>query len=101
VVLSRGNEIRLADLPEELRRDRPTISALRLELPADGISLETVEKELIIQALQKFSGNQTLAAQYLDISRKTLVYRMEKHGLRSSETSTSGSPASLAAAEDE
>ncbi|HKD09243.1 MAG TPA: sigma-54 dependent transcriptional regulator [Bryobacteraceae bacterium] len=101
VVLSRGNEIRLTDLPEELRRDRPTISALRLELPSEGISLETVEKELIVQALQKFNGNQTLAAQYLDISRKTMVYRMEKHGLRSPEASGSVSATAAATGEDD
>jgi two-component system NtrC family response regulator len=82
VVLSRGDEITLADLPIELKRERAAIEALQLELPAGGISLEGVEKELIVQALQRFDGNQTQAAQYLDISRKTLVYRMEKHGLK-------------------
>jgi two-component system NtrC family response regulator len=35
-----------------------------------------------VRALEKFAGNQTHAAQYLDISRKTLIYRMEKFGLR-------------------
>jgi two-component system NtrC family response regulator len=101
VVLSRGNEIRLADLPEELRRERPAITALKLELPSEGISLETVEKELIVQALQKFNANQTLAAQYLDISRKTLVYRMEKHGLRSGEMSNPASTAPVATGQEE
>ena len=55
---------------------------LQLELPAQGVSLETVEKELILRALDKFHGNQTHAANYLDISRKALIYRMEKHGIR-------------------
>lgn len=55
---------------------------LQLELPAQGVSLETVEKELILRALKKFHGNQTHAAKYLDISRKALIYRMEKHGIR-------------------
>ena len=41
-----------------------------------------MEKELIVRALDRFNGNQTHAAQYLDISRKTLIYRMEKFGLR-------------------
>jgi two-component system NtrC family response regulator len=55
---------------------------LQLELPPRGISLESVEKELIARALEKFGGNQTHAAKYLDISRKALIYRMEKHGIR-------------------
>jgi len=82
VVLTRGDEISLNDLPDFLRRERPVVEALHLDLPPQGISLEAVEKELIIRALEKFHGNQTHAAQYLDLSRKTLIYRMEKFGLR-------------------
>ena len=82
VVLARGDEITLSDLPDFLRRERPPVEALHLDLPAHGISLEAVEKELIMRALEKFDGNQTHAAQYLDISRKTLIYRMEKFGLK-------------------
>jgi len=81
VVLTMGDEVRLADLPEFLRVQRPVLEALHLELPPQGISLEAVEKELISRALSKFEGNQTQAARYLDISRRTLIYRMEKHGL--------------------
>jgi DNA-binding NtrC family response regulator len=82
VVLARGNEITLRDLPDFLQRDRPVVDMLQLELPAQGISLEGVEKELLIRALEKFNGNQTHAAKYLDISRKALRYRMEKHGIQ-------------------
>ena len=82
VVLARGDEITLNDLPDFLRRERPAVESLHLDLPPHGISLEAVEKELIVRALEKFNGNQTHAAQYLDISRKTLSYRMEKFGLR-------------------
>jgi two-component system NtrC family response regulator len=82
VVLSRGAEIAVSDLPDFLRRERPAVDMLQLELPTRGISLESVEKELIIRALEKFGGNQTHAAKYLDVSRKALIYRMEKHGIR-------------------
>ena len=82
VVLARGEEITVHDLPDFLRRERPPLEALQLDLPPHGISLEAVEKELIVRALEKFNWNQTYAAQYLDISRKTLIYRMEKFSLR-------------------
>jgi transcriptional regulator with PAS, ATPase and Fis domain len=82
VVLSRGPEITLSDLPEFLRREHTAVGALQLDLPPEGINLEALEKELIEQALKRFEGNQTKAAQYLSLSRKTLIYRMEKHGLR-------------------
>ena len=81
VVLARGDESTLRDLPDFLQRERLAIDMLQLELPTRGISLEGVEKELIIRALEKFDGNQTHAAKYLDISRKALRYRMEKHGI--------------------
>jgi DNA-binding NtrC family response regulator len=82
VVLSRGPEVTLSDLPEFLRQERPVLDAVQLELPPTPISLDAVEKELILRALQRFDWNQTKAAQYLDLTRKTLIYRMEKHGIR-------------------
>jgi two-component system NtrC family response regulator len=81
VVLTRGRTITVDDLPEALRRQRPALDSLHLELPPQGISLEAVERELILRALEKFNWNQTQAARYLDLSRKTLIYRMEKYGL--------------------
>jgi DNA-binding NtrC family response regulator len=90
VVLARGAEVCLEDLPEHLRRERPALDAINLELPPHGISLEAVERELILRALEKCNWNQTKAAQYLDISRKVLIYRMEKFGLHK-ETASPGS----------
>ena len=81
IVLTTGDEVRLADLPDFLRAERPALEALQLALPPQGISLEAVEKELILRSLVRFDWNQTQAARYLDISRRALIYRMEKHGL--------------------
>jgi DNA-binding NtrC family response regulator len=82
VVLARGDEITLADLPGALRQQRPPLEALQIDLPPEGISVEAVEKDLILRALEKCNWNQTHAARYLDLSRKALIYRMEKFGLR-------------------
>jgi len=90
VVLSAGDEITVDDLPDCLRQERPALDAIRLDLPPNGISLEGVEKELILRALEKFGWNQTRAAQYLDISRRTLIYRMEKYGIRRDEENGEG-----------
>jgi two-component system NtrC family response regulator len=84
VVLAKSSQIGISDLPEHLRREHPSVDVMNLDMPPQGISLEAVEKELILRALQKFSGNQTHAAKYLDISRKALLYRMEKHGIQRS-----------------
>ena len=85
VVLARGEEVTVEDLPELLRRGRTALESIQFELPPGGISLEAVEKELIERALDKCNGNQTRAAEYLGISRKVLIYRMEKFNLRDDE----------------
>ena len=85
VVLARGDEITVEDLPEFLRREKPALEAVHLVIPPEGISLESVERELVFRALTKANWNQTKAAEYLDISRKQLIYRMEKFGFRRSE----------------
>ena len=83
LVLSAHKSIGETELPEEIRRTPPNASSLRIDLPDEGISLEGVERELIVRALERFNGNQTHAAKYLDISRRTLIYRIEKYGLTS------------------
>jgi len=82
-VLSSGDELTEADLPDEVRVSAaPSRESIQLELPESGISLEGVERELLLRALEKFNWNQSQAARFLDISRRTLIYRMEKHRLR-------------------
>jgi two-component system NtrC family response regulator len=50
-------------------------------LPDEGLPLEEVERDLIKAALEKHGWNQTKAAAYLDVTRSTLIYRMQKFGL--------------------
>ena len=82
IVMGRNKLIRPEDLPTEMREVKRRVANLRLELPEEGIDLEEVERDILVQALEKHNGNQTHAARYLNISRKTLIYRMEKFGLR-------------------
>ena len=81
MLLASSNVITAQDLPEELISPSASSAVLWPTLPEEGLSLEGIERELISRALEKFKGNQTQAARYLDISRRTLIYRMEKHGL--------------------
>ena len=80
-VLAEGPEVKFQDLPASLTAVVPQSNAVQVHMTESGISLEGVEKELIRRALEKHDWNQSQAARYLDISRKTLIYRMEKHGL--------------------
>jgi two-component system NtrC family response regulator len=83
LVLSASDLIVEEDLPEDLQRASANTGLMWLSLPDEGVSLESIERELISRALERFDGNQTHAARFLDISRRTLIYRMEKHGLTS------------------
>lgn len=80
-VLARDKEIDVGNLPEEIRNADSRVTSIGLRLPEEGIDLEEIEKEILLQALEKQRWNQTHAAKYLNISRKTLIYRMEKFSL--------------------
>lgn len=81
VLLAKSAKITSDDLPDFLESAQPNNHALLGNLPEAGISLDAVEKELILRALQKFGGNQSRAARFLQVSRRTLAYRLEKYGL--------------------
>jgi two-component system, NtrC family, response regulator AtoC len=49
---------------------------------ATAVSLDAMEREHLLHALQACNWNVTQAARKLDISRDTLRYRMERHGLQ-------------------
>jgi two-component system NtrC family response regulator len=88
VVLGTSEVIRIEDLPAPIRQATSRVSSISLKLPDEGIDLEQVEKEILLQALEKCQWNQTKAARYLNISRKTLIYRMEKFSLATPASST-------------
>jgi two-component system NtrC family response regulator len=82
MIFRRGDVISLADLPETIRAPKAKEAVpLPVSLPEAGLSLEEVEKELILRALQKHGWNQSRAARYLGITRHTLLYRIEKHNI--------------------
>jgi len=58
----------------------------KAHLPADGIHLPThlnkLEKEYVEEALRRSSGNQTRAAEVLQIPVHSLRHLLDKHGLR-------------------
>ena len=60
------------------REARPSDS----QLPAEGVNLLQLDKDLIPQALERHSDNRTQAARHLHFTRQTLPYQMRKYGLR-------------------
>jgi len=85
LVLSRGEQIEVRHLPRELVSAAELASPLASAAPSQPLSLipavESLEKTLIAQALAQAAGNKAKAARLLDISERTLWYKVKKYGL--------------------
>jgi DNA-binding NtrC family response regulator len=79
-ILLAGRTIDENNLPPEIVNRVPQPKPL-FDLPEFGIDLEKVEIDLIRQALSRTNGNRSRSARLLGISRDTLLYRMQKHGI--------------------
>jgi transcriptional regulator with PAS, ATPase and Fis domain len=51
------------------------------ELPQEGLNMESLEIDLIQQALEYANGNKSEAARLLGLSRDAFLYRLKKHNL--------------------
>jgi DNA-binding NtrC family response regulator len=83
MILDDAEELLPEHLPAEIHAG-PTRTALEphwMKLPPDGVSLEEVERDLVVQALTSTGGNQVQAARLLGIGRDALRHRMKKFGL--------------------
>lgn len=76
VLLAKTNKIEPADLPFEREKQNGNT----YEIPAD-LTLEEVEKIIIIKTLQRTLGNKQAAAQILGIYRPRLYAKIKKHGI--------------------
>lgn len=91
LIMRGGNTITAADLPEKISNDGASAAVTSpggvINLPDDGYSLEQLEREVVVQALERNGWNQTAAARFLRIPRHTLIYRMEKYEISTPEKS--------------
>jgi two-component system response regulator AtoC len=67
--------------PDDFTTLTRSVAATSFKLPPEGLNLEDVERQLLLQALERANGNQTQAAQLLGINRDQVRYRIEKFGL--------------------
>jgi DNA-binding NtrC family response regulator len=77
-----GQRIEPEHLPMQLNsRTESTATSTRFELPQQGINMESLEIDLIQQALDYSNGNKSKAARLLGLSRDAFLYRLKKHNL--------------------
>lgn len=85
LIMRNSDSIDVADLPAKLRGVKTGRETGVINLPAEGYSLEQLEREIVVEALERSDWNQTAAARFLRIPRHTLIYRMEKYNITSQE----------------
>ena len=92
VLLSDSQVIDATDMSIDRRQDSDSevlpvevsdTGLIRITFPPWGLPLEDLERQVIEEALNHTGGNISKAARLLHISRYTLKYRMQKHGIDS------------------
>ncbi|MCI4625825.1 MAG: sigma-54 dependent transcriptional regulator [Candidatus Magnetoovum sp. WYHC-5] len=93
VVLSDGDEVGIANLPARFTsnanktssHNMPKDIAALIKLPPEGLDLnamlESVEKNLILQAMELAAGVKSKAAALLGLNRTTFLEKLKKRGL--------------------
>jgi two-component system NtrC family response regulator len=86
LIMREGDSITRGELPERMLSNGAPAGAFSrgdmvINLPDEGYPLEQLEREVVVEALERNGWNQTAAAKFLRIPRHTLIYRMEKYGI--------------------
>jgi DNA-binding NtrC family response regulator len=84
VVLSDAGKLTIEALPQELRHDH---ESFQVQIPEEQLSIKRtlselvprIEQELIARALRKTNNNRTRAARLLEISHRSLLYKLKEY----------------------
>ena len=83
VVLTEGDVVTVADLPERMREPADPVAA---SLSTGELSIKKtarfMEETLIRRALEKTGGNRTAACKLLEISHRALLYKIKDYGIQ-------------------
>ncbi len=86
VALERDDEIQPERLPEHITNYNPERIKAEFDLPDEGLNLvahlDTLEKTYVVEALRKTAGNQTKAADLLQLQVRSLRHLLDKHNIR-------------------
>jgi two-component system response regulator PilR (NtrC family) len=86
VALERSSEIQPEQLPAHITNYDPDRLQNDFDLPDTGLNLvghiENLEKTYVVEALRKTGGNQTRAAELLQMPVRSLRHLLDKHSIR-------------------
>jgi transcriptional regulator with GAF, ATPase, and Fis domain len=60
--------------PQDFTTLTRSISATQFKLPPEGLNLEQVDRQLVVQALERANNNQAKAAELLGLNRDQVRY---------------------------
>ena len=87
VALERSDEIQPEQLPDHITNYNPQRINAEFDLPDTGLNLvshlDNLEKTYVVEALRKTAGNQTKAAELLQMPVRSLRHLLDKHSVRS------------------
>ena len=88
VILTEGETIEVADLPEKFQSPTPTRPEKPEDFPAQGLhfndAVQAYERDLIMAALRQSNWVKSQAARLLHLKRTTLLEKMKKQGIPAS-----------------
>ncbi len=79
VILARYDRITVDDLPDHIRKLRPTRRHVAAAPDGDVVSLPEIERRHILAVLEAVHGNRKEAARLLGVDRKTLYRRLRQY----------------------
>jgi two-component system, NtrC family, response regulator PilR len=86
VALEKTEEIQPERLPEHITNYNPERIKNEFDFPENGINLathlENLEKTYVVEALSRTGGNQTRAAELLQMQVRSLRHLLDKHSIR-------------------
>jgi two-component system response regulator HydG len=95
VVFARYEEIVVDDLPEQVRRSPGARGLQGGDHLSPLVALEEVERLHVLHVLDAARGNRTLAAQMLEIDRKTLLRKLKRYAAQPEEAGAGAAPQPL------
>ena len=90
LIFREGDTLVYESLPQEIVRSTAKIEVPGegfIQLPTQGVSLEALEREIVVKALEMNGWNQARAAKFLQVPRHILLYRMQKYKIQTPDAS--------------
>jgi len=81
LALATESDITTDNIPEHISGGAINSSGKKIHIPEDGIALDSIERYVITELLQRTEGNRSKTARMLRIPRHVLLYKLKKYGM--------------------